>query len=118
MRFISHTEAAIAAGTEKLRHAVQEGLDLTTVFHELLAFLGDKRHDIAIESADEDATHFGVRRDLEAADIAREGAIPFAVTVLNQQCLKYNQFLLSEFQNYLGRMAAIPHLCNNFPYLF
>ncbi|MCH9757054.1 MAG: hypothetical protein K0U37_07690 [Gammaproteobacteria bacterium] len=99
--YVRRSEEIVVEGTQRLASAVEEGQNLIEVFDELLIFLAQNRHEIAVSAGDKDAHQFGRRRDV--GDLNNE---PFMITPLDGQYLDYNKALLSDFQ---ARLSEMPH---------
>ncbi len=102
--YSEETERAVQKTTERFQSAVKAGEDLTKLFHETLANLGEARRAIARKYAGPDGKYsqtspedFGARRDLMFRG-------PNVLTPLHGPYQKHNENLLVVFKRYLSEM--------------
>jgi hypothetical protein len=102
--YVRRSEEIVVEGTQRLARAVEGGQDLVDVFDELLTFLAENRHEIAVSAGVESADQFGKKRDV--GDLDNQ---PFMLTTMGGQYAAYNEVLISDFQTQLHAMAHTVH---------
>lgn len=101
--YLRQVNEIVETTATSFRQARETGQDLTQLFHDTLASLGERRHRIAIEHRTNKSDKYGIRRDLPSSFSG-----PFTVTFLHHPYEEYNARLISFLLPHLKNMNYTP----------